>query len=100
MEKLDSAIVTLVLKMKEIVMQMMSVKMVWLVDQTIVLLHFFLTLKLIAVINQQELTMLILLEQNHSKSQKHFALVLVEYYLNPNLHILILKLLNLSTMKD
>ena len=52
MEKLDSAIVTLVLKMKEIVMLMMSVKMVLLVDQTIVQLHLVLTLKLIVVINQ------------------------------------------------
>ena len=52
MEKLDSVIVTLVLKMKEIVMLMMSVKMVLLVDQTIVQLHLILTLKLIVVINQ------------------------------------------------
>ena len=69
MEKLDSAIATLVLKMKEIVMLMMSVKMVLYVDQTIVQLHLVLILKLIAVIIQQGLTMLILLEQNHSKSQ-------------------------------
>ena len=52
MEKLDSVIVTLVPKMKEIVMLMMSVKMVLLVDQTIVQLHLLLTLKLIVVINQ------------------------------------------------
>ena len=52
MEKLDSAIVTLVLKMKEIVILMMSVKMVFFVDQTIVQLHSVLTLKLIVVINQ------------------------------------------------
>ena len=38
--------------MKEIVMLMMSVKMVLLVDQTIVQLHLVLTLKLIVVINQ------------------------------------------------
>ena len=37
MEKLDFAIVTLALKMKEIVILMMSVKMVWVVDQTIFL---------------------------------------------------------------
>ena len=52
MEKLDSVIVTLVLKMKEIVILMMSVKMVLFVDQTIVQLHLVLTLKLIVVINQ------------------------------------------------
>ena len=52
MEKLDSAIVTLVLKMKEIVIFMMSVKMIFYVDQTIVQLHLVLTLKLIVVINQ------------------------------------------------
>ena len=52
MENLDSVIVTLVLKMKEIVMLMMSVKMVLLVDQTIVQFHLVLTLKLIVVINQ------------------------------------------------
>ena len=50
MEMMNSAIVTLVLKMKEIVMPMMSVKMVLLVDQTIVQLHLVLTLKLIVVI--------------------------------------------------
>ena len=38
--------------MREIVMLMMSVKMVWLVDQTIVQLHLVLTLKLIVAINQ------------------------------------------------
>ena len=52
MEKLDSAIVTLVLKMKEIVILMMSVKMVFYVDQTIVLLHLVLTLNLIVVTSQ------------------------------------------------
>ena len=51
MEKLDSAIVTLVLKMKEIVIQMMNVKVIFFVGQTIVWLHLVLTLKLIAVIN-------------------------------------------------
>ena len=49
LEKLDSAIVTLVLKMKEIVMLMMSVKMVLFVDQKIVQLHLVLTLMLIVV---------------------------------------------------
>ena len=52
MEKLDSAIVTLVLKMKEIVITIMIVKMVLFVDQTIVQLHLVLTQKLIVVINQ------------------------------------------------
>ena len=52
MEMMNSAIVTLVLKMKEIVMLMMSVKMVLFVDQTIAQLHLVLTLKLIVVINQ------------------------------------------------
>ena len=51
MEKLDSVIVRLVLKMKEIVILMKSVKMVLVVDQTIVQLHLVLTLKLIVVIN-------------------------------------------------
>ena len=50
MEKLDSVIVTLVLKMKEIVMLMMSVKMVFFVDQTTVQLLLVLTQKLIAVV--------------------------------------------------
>ena len=50
MEKLDFAIVTLVLKMKEIVMLIMSVKMVFFVDQTTVQLHLVLTQKLIVVI--------------------------------------------------
>ena len=44
MEKLDSVIVTLVLKMKEIVMLIMSVKMVLVVDQTIAQLHLVLIL--------------------------------------------------------
>ena len=50
MEKLDFVIATLVLKMKEIVMLMMSVKMVFFVDQTIVQFHLVLTQKLIVVI--------------------------------------------------
>ena len=52
MEKLDSVIVILVLKMKVIVILMMSVKMVFFVDQTIAWLHLVLILKLIVVINQ------------------------------------------------
>ena len=52
MEKLDSVIVILVLKMKEIVILIMSVKMVSFVDQAIVQLHLVLILKLIVVINQ------------------------------------------------
>ena len=52
MEKLDSVIVTLVLKMKEIVILMMSVKMILFVDQAIVQLHLVLTLKLIVVLQQ------------------------------------------------
>ena len=52
MEMMNSAFVTFVLKMKEIVIQMMSVKMVFYVDQTIVLLHLVLTLNLIVVTNQ------------------------------------------------
>ena len=51
MEKLDSVIVTLVLKIKEIVTFIMSVKMVLFVDQTIVQNHSVLILKLIVVIN-------------------------------------------------
>ena len=39
MEKLDSAIVTLVQNLKVIVMLMMSVKIIFFVDQTIVQLH-------------------------------------------------------------
>ena len=52
MENLDSVIVTLVLKMKEIVMIMMSVKIVFFVDQTTALFLLVLTQKLIVVINQ------------------------------------------------
>ena len=52
MEKLDSVIVTLVTKMREIVILMMSVKTVFSVDQAIVQLHLVLTQNLIAVINQ------------------------------------------------
>ena len=52
MEMMNSAYVTFVLQMKEIVIQMVSVKMVFYVDQTIVLLHLVLTLNLIVVTSQ------------------------------------------------
>ena len=52
MEKLDSVIVTLVLKMMEIVILMMSVKIVFFVDQTTALFLLLLTQKLIVVIIQ------------------------------------------------
>ena len=52
MEMMSSAIVTLVLKILEIVIHMKNVKMVLFVDQTIAKLHLVLTLKLIVVINQ------------------------------------------------
>ena len=53
MEKLDSVIVMLVLKVKEIVLILMiSVKMVSFVAQTIAQLHLALTLKLVVVIKQ------------------------------------------------
>ena len=48
----DSVNVTLVLKMKETVIIMMSVMMVFYVHQTIAYLHLVLNLKLIVVINQ------------------------------------------------
>ena len=50
MAKLDSVLATLVLKMKEIVILTMSVKLVLIVDQTIVWLHLVLNLKLIVVL--------------------------------------------------
>ena len=52
MEMMNSAIVTLVLKMKGIVILMISAKMGFFVDQTTVQFPSVLTLKLIAVINQ------------------------------------------------
>ena len=52
MEKLDSVLVTRVLKLKEIVILMFSAKMLLLVDQTIAQMHLVLTLKLIVVIKQ------------------------------------------------
>ena len=52
MEMLDSAVVTLVPKMREIVILMMSVKMVFYVDQTIAHFHLDFIHKLIVVINQ------------------------------------------------
>ena len=45
MEMMDSVIVTLVLKMKGIVILMLSVKMVLFVDQIIVQIHLALILK-------------------------------------------------------
>ena len=50
MEMLNSVIVTPVLKMREIVITIIIVKMVFFVDQTIAQLHWVLTLKLTAVI--------------------------------------------------
>ena len=52
MEKLDSVLVTLVLKMKEIVILMMSVRMALDVDQTIAQSPLAFILNLIAVISQ------------------------------------------------
>ena len=52
MEKLDSVIVILVLKMKEIVIIMKSVKMVFSVDQTIVQIFLAFILNLIAVMSE------------------------------------------------
>ena len=51
MQKLDSVIVRLVMKMKVIVIFIMSVKLVFSVDQTIVQLHLVLILMLIVVIS-------------------------------------------------
>ena len=50
MEKLDSVIVTLVLKMKEIVILMKNAKKISYVDQIIVHIHLVLTLKQIVVL--------------------------------------------------
>ena len=52
MEKLDSVIVTVVLKMKVIVILMMNVRLVLCVDQTTVQIPLNFILNLIAVINQ------------------------------------------------
>ena len=52
MEKLDSVIATLALKLKGIVIIMMSARIALVVDQTTVQHHLVLPLKLIAVINQ------------------------------------------------
>ena len=52
MDMMNSAIVTLVLKTKEIVMPMMSVKMAFVVDQIIVHSHLVLPMKQIVVFNQ------------------------------------------------
>ena len=60
---MNSVIVNLVLKMKEIAIFMTIVKMVLFVDQIIVLYHLVLSLKLIVVINQQlEMNIFVLLE--------------------------------------
>ena len=50
MESLDTVLVALVLKMKEIAIIMMNARQVLYVDQTTAQLHSVLTLKLIAVI--------------------------------------------------
>ena len=50
MEMMNSVIATLVLKMKEIVIQTLNVKATTFVDQIIVQLHLISTLKLIAVV--------------------------------------------------
>ena len=50
MEMMNSVIVTLVMIMKEIVIFIIIVKMVFFVDQTTVKLHWVLTLKLIAAL--------------------------------------------------
>ena len=52
MEILNSAIVTLALNMKDIVILMMSVKMVFFVEQTIAQLHLDLILDIIVAIKQ------------------------------------------------
>ena len=52
MDKLDSVIVTLVLKMKEIVITIIIVKLALYVDQIIAQLHLVLTMKLVVVTNQ------------------------------------------------
>ena len=51
MEMMNSVIVTLVLKMKVIVILLMSVRLVFFVDQTTVQFPLVLALKLIVVIN-------------------------------------------------
>ena len=77
MEKLDSVIVILVLKMKEIVIIMMSVKMVLFVDQTIAQLHLVLTLKLIVVIKQPlEMNIFVHLEF-HVEKMKEIVILIV-----------------------
>ena len=73
MEKLDSVIVTLVLKMKEIVILIMNVKMAFFVDTTIVQLHLVLTLKLIVVMKQ--LLKIAVVHVVHLEEQKHLGLI-------------------------
>ena len=78
MEKLDSVIVMLVLKVKEIVLILMiSVKMVLFVAQTIAQLPLALTLKLIVVINQLlEMKIFVHLE-NHVMKMKEIAILMM-----------------------
>ena len=72
MEMMNSVIVTLVLKMKEIVITIIIVKMVFFADQTIVQRHLVLTLKLIVVIQINVLVAVRIL------SGKAMALVMME----------------------
>ena len=60
MEKLDSVIVTLALKMKDIVILIVSVKMVFFVDQIIVQHRLVLKLMLIVAINMAAKTLTLL----------------------------------------
>ena len=72
MEMMNSVIVTLVLKMKEIVITIIIVKMVFFADQTIVQRHLVLTLKLIVVFQINVLVAVRIL------SGKAMALVMME----------------------
>ena len=72
MEMMNSVIVTLVLKMKEIVITIIIVKMVFFADQIIVQRHLVLTLKLIVVIQINVLVAVRIL------SGKAMALVMME----------------------
>ena len=75
MEILDSVIVTLVLKMKEIVILMMSVKIVFYVDQIIVKHHLVFTQTWIVVIHIQEVN---ILDFNFQKKYVHLKLYRIE----------------------
>ena len=72
MEMMNSVIVTLALKMKDIVITIIIVKMVFFADQTIVQHHLVLTLKLIVVIQIHVLVSVWIL------SGKVMALVMME----------------------